>query len=299
MKNARTKKSRNRNERDASASPAVRQGVRAGRESGSHEPARANAGRGISASAFGGGRDAGLSSELERESRRAVAPDRERGADSGSGGDSGSSDGGSGAGRGRGRGRKRRAVSDAGRGNESGNHTDSHADPAEGADAIPEDVVWEVAEEDKPLKNRPGKRGRKAKGSMKGAMVMVLGQASYMLFTCVAMLTDHEHWMLQEAESSKLGKALDAALSTLPERVYEKVIEIADKWHPWIQLVVVLAIIVWPRIEESSKIARGEQSAEGADTRQSEARAGGSNGAGQNGAARNYRPYHSSLGYDN
>jgi hypothetical protein len=134
---------------------------------------------------------------------------------------------------------------------------------------------------------------------MKGAMVMVLGQASSMLFTCVAMLTDHEHWMLQEAESNKLGKALDAALSTLPERAYEKVIAIADKWHPWIQLVFVIAFIVWPRIEESSKIARGEQSVEGADTRQSEAGASGSNGARQNGAARNYRPYHSSLGYDN
>lgn len=295
MKNGRQDDS-NRKRKPASATSAKRQSFRASGKSGSDEPARASAGRGVGATAFRASDNSGLSSEFERENRRTVAPDGERGADSGSGGDSGSSDSGSGAGRGRGR--KRRAVSDAGRGNKGGNHADSHANADQWTEPIPEVPVWEVAEEDKPLKNRPGKRGRKKGGSMKGAMVMVLGQASSMLFTCVAMLTDHEHWMLQEPESNKLGKALDAALSTLPERAYEKVLEIADKWHPWIQLIFVVAFIVWPRIEESSKLARGER-VEEPNSQGSEASANGSGRAGQGGTYGGYRPYHSSLGYDN
>jgi len=291
MKNGRQKSNSNRRRDAPNASSAKRQGARAGGESGSDESTRADAGRRASANAFRAGRDAGLGSEPERERVRAVAPDGERAADSGSGGDSGGGDsGGSSGGRGRrGRGRPKR---DAGSGNTSGDHTDAD----QGAESSTEDVVREVAEEDKPLKNRP-KGKRKAKGgSMKGAMVMVLGQASAAIFTCVAMLTNHDHWSLEREESEKLGKALNDALSTLPERAYEKVIAIAEKWHPWVHLIFVLGILVWTRIEESSKLA---QSAQEPNYQAGDGSVNGNRRPGQGAAQANYRPYHSSLGYDN
>jgi hypothetical protein len=155
-------------------------------------------------------------------------------------------------------------------------------------------VVREIAEEDKPLKNRPGKRGRgKGKSSMKGAMAVILGKSASLLFASVAMLTEHDHWSLEKEEADKLGKALDDALSTLPERAYEKVIAIADKWHPWVQLVFVLGILIWTRIEESA------QRVEGSDNQPREGSANGSGTSKQSAATPNYRPYHSSLGYDN
>jgi hypothetical protein len=128
---------------------------------------------------------------------------------------------------------------------------------------------------------------------MKGAMVMVLGQASAALFACVSMLTNHEHWELEEKESEKLGEALDAALSTLPEQAYEKVIAIADKWYPWAKLVFIVGILIWTRIEESAKLV------EAANYKPGDGSVGGSNGTEQGRAQANYKHYHSSLGYNN
>src|SRR5262245_10056674 len=293
MKNARTKKSGNRNERDAADSTAKRQSARASGKSRSDDSARANKGFGTGASAFRASGDAGLSSEPERENRRTVAPDGERGADSRSGGDGSGSDSGGDGGERRGRGRPRSPERNA----RSGNAGRDHADAAQGQEPLSEGSIREIAEEDKPLKNRPGKRGgRKSKGSMKGAMVMVLGQASATLFACVALLTEHDHWYLEKEESDKLGEALDKCFATLPERAYEKVIEISEKWHPWIQLVVALGVILWDRIEESSRLA---QSTKETNNQRSDGGANGSGGTERAKAHANYRPYHSSLGYDN
>jgi hypothetical protein len=125
---------------------------------------------------------------------------------------------------------------------------------------------------------------------------MVLGQASATLFACVAMITGHDHWSLEKEEASKLGEAWDKALATLPERAYEKVIEISEKWHPWVNLIFVLGIILWDRIEESSKLT---QSAQEPNYQTSDGSANGNRRPGQGAAQANYRPYHSSLGYDN
>jgi hypothetical protein len=161
----------------------------------------------------------------------------------------------------------------------------------------PEDPVREVIpDEEKPLKGGPGKRGArkaKAKGSMKGAMVHVLGQASAAMFACVAMVTGHDHWLLEQQESSKLGEALDRALATLPERAYEKVIEISDKWAPWVQLTFVLGVILWDRVEQSAKLV------EESNYRQAPGSAEGPKATQSSQAQSNHRPYHSSLGYDN
>lgn len=127
---------------------------------------------------------------------------------------------------------------------------------------------------------------------MKGAMVAVLGQSCAALFACVAMATGHDHWELEPREGSKLGEALDKALSTLPEKAYEKVIEVADKWYPWGQLAFVLGVLLWTRVEESTQLAQG-----GGD----QPREGGVNGSGrteQSKANGSYPRYHSSLGYD-
>jgi hypothetical protein len=124
-------------------------------------------------------------------------------------------------------------------------------------------------------------------------MVLALSKASAMAFACVAMITDHEHWALRDEEGDKLGGVIDDVLSTLPERVYDKILAIADKWTPWAQLIFTLGILVWARVEESAKRV------EAANYQPRDGGPVGDNGAGAGAAKASYRPYHSSLGYDN
>jgi hypothetical protein len=74
------------------------------------------------------------------------------------------------------------------------------------------------------------------------------------IFTSVALLTKHDHWSLEVIEARKLAEAINESISTLPVKYYETLTTVIEKWIPWINVIFVISAIVFPRIEESSKL---------------------------------------------
>jgi hypothetical protein len=84
-------------------------------------------------------------------------------------------------------------------------------------------------------------------------MVAMLAAGSSALFTSVALLTKHDHWQLEAAESKALAEALNDAINTLPTKYYAAITKVIEQWIPWVNLAFCVGAIVVPRIEESTK----------------------------------------------
>jgi hypothetical protein len=132
----------------------------------------------------------------------------------------------------------------------------THRDRPETGEHEAESISENIFLGDKPLNVRPGKRGRKKsvkEETSKLTMVTLLASGASAIFTSVALLTKHEHWKLHIEEGNILAKALNDAISTLPEKYYAQVVGIIEGWIPWINLCFVVGAIVIPRIEASAK----------------------------------------------
>lgn len=128
-------------------------------------------------------------------------------------------------------------------------------------------------------------------------MVAMLAAGSSAIFTSVALLTKHDHWMLREIEAEKLSEALNDALNTLPVKYYEQITGIIEKWIPWINLTFVLGTIVTTRIEDSIKLyEKGKRPGFAAERPPDGAREGSDEGHAP-GAADTFN-FPTSLGYD-
>lgn len=85
----------------------------------------------------------------------------------------------------------------------------------------------------------------------KVSMVTMLSSSCAMLCTTVSLALKQEFWVLETDEAEALGKAIDAALDTLPEKYYEIISTAITNWSPWYSLAFVAGAVFYPRIDES------------------------------------------------
>jgi hypothetical protein len=146
--------------------------------------------------------------------------------------------------------RKRRQSSNSGNAANGNAHPD-RSETGEQTESTTTDFLLNA-----PLNVR-GKRGRKSKAikeeTSKITLVTALSTASVALFSCVELLTKHEHWALEKTEAQILAESLNDALATLPAKYYDSITAIIEKYVPWINLAFVVGAIIVPRIEASSK----------------------------------------------
>jgi hypothetical protein len=104
-----------------------------------------------------------------------------------------------------------------------------------------------------PLKVGRDRKKSATKEQAKITMVGALAGASEMFFAGMALATGHHHWLLEEQEAQILAKALDNALDTLPEKYYEVITKITNKWFPRTNLIWTIGAIVGPRLNASAE----------------------------------------------
>lgn len=83
-------------------------------------------------------------------------------------------------------------------------------------------------------------------------MLAMLAVALTALFSTLALFFG-KHWNLDTEESNIFADQLNQALMTLPQKSYETIIAIIEKWVPWINLTFTVYAILLPRIEETGK----------------------------------------------
>jgi hypothetical protein len=112
--------------------------------------------------------------------------------------------------------------------------------------------------DEKPLNIRGRKKRKVVKEeTQKLTMITLLASGCSAIFTCIALLTKHDHWALQHSpqnEAKILAEALNDAIDTLPAKQYDIITSIVEKWIPWINLCFVVSALVYDRIEQSRKL---------------------------------------------
>lgn len=134
-------------------------------------------------------------------------------------------------------------------------NTDQRSEKGIGETGEESKLVSENVLRDRPQKVK-GKRGKKSNLKVEAkrlTLVSMLASASAMMFTSVALITKHKHWNLEEEEAQTLAEALNDCIATLPEKNYDTILAIIEKWTPWFTLTFVGYAITWPRIQASAK----------------------------------------------